>query len=215
MNIILLGPPGSGKGTQAKFITEKKGILNIATGDILRAAVNSESSLGLSIKDIISSGNLIPDEIIITLILKRIQKEDCNRGVLLDGFPRTLQQANALLDSDFKLDHIMEISVKDEEIIRRVSGRYIHKKSGRVYHETYNPPKITGKDDVSGEELIQREDDKEEIISHRLESYHKDTAPLIEFFLKLSSGNRSFNYNYIDGSQSIESVNSRVLSILS
>ena len=162
MRVILLGPPGAGKGTQAQFITEKFGIPQISTGDMLRAAVKAGSELGLKVKDIMASGGLVSDDIIIALVKERITQEDCVNGFLFDGFPRTIPQAEALQSAGVTIDHVLEIAVADEEIVTRMSGRRTHESSGRTYHVVYNPPKEEGKDDLTGEPLIQREDDKEE-----------------------------------------------------
>lgn len=182
MRIILLGAPGAGKGTQAQFITEKFGIPQISTGDMLRAAVKAESELGLKIKEVMSSGALVSDDIIINLIEERIQQEDCRSGFLLDGFPRTIPQAQALKDQGIAIDHVVEIDVDDEEIIERLSGRRIHEPSGRVYHLKYNPPKNDMQDDETGEPLIQRSDDQEDTVRHRLSVYQQQTSPLVAYY---------------------------------
>lgn len=182
MRIILLGAPGAGKGTQAQFITEKFAIPQISTGDMLRAAVKAESELGLKVKEVMSSGALVSDDIIIALIRDRIQQEDCRNGFLLDGFPRTIPQAQALKDEGIHIDYVVEIDVDDEEIIERLSGRRIHEPSGRVYHLKYSPPKVDMKDDETGEPLIQRSDDQEETVRHRLEVYQEQTSPLVAYY---------------------------------
>ncbi|MDX1589106.1 MAG: adenylate kinase [Oleiphilaceae bacterium] len=182
MRIILLGAPGAGKGTQAQFITEKFAIPQISTGDMLRAAVKAESELGLKVKEVMSSGALVSDDIIIALIRERIQQPDCRNGFLLDGFPRTIPQAQALKDENIDIDYVVEIDVDDEEIIERLSGRRIHEPSGRVYHLKYSPPKVDMKDDETGEPLIQRSDDKEETVRHRLDVYQQQTAPLVSYY---------------------------------
>jgi adenylate kinase len=184
MRMILLGAPGAGKGTQARFITEKFGIPQISTGDMLRAAVKAGSPLGLKVKGVMDSGGLVSDDIIIDLIRERIAQPDCARGFLFDGFPRTIPQAEALRDAGVTIDHVLEIAVDDEEIVSRMSGRRVHPASGRVYHVLHNPPKVSGKDDESGEDLIQREDDKEETVRHRLALYHSQTKPLVDFYSK-------------------------------
>ena len=171
MRIILLGAPGAGKGTQARFICEKYGIPQISTGDMLRAAVKAESDLGKQVKEVMASGGLVPDEIIIALGKDRIKEEDCGNGFLFDGFPRTIPQASALVESDIQIDVVLEIDVQDDEIVKRLSGRRVHLDSGRVYHIVYNPPNKKGVDDVSGGELIQREDDKEETVGKRLDVF--------------------------------------------
>lgn len=186
MRIILLGCPGAGKGTQAKFISEEYDIPQIATGNMLRAAVKSGNKLGLMAKDIMQRGDLVPDEIIIELVKERIKQPDCKNGYLLDGFPRTIPQAQAIESADIKIDYVVEIFVEDEEIVRRLTGRRIHPDSGRIYHIIYSPPKIENKDDITGENLIQREDDKEDTVRKRLEVYHQQTEPLVEFYKQLS-----------------------------
>ncbi|MDX1451570.1 MAG: adenylate kinase [Oleiphilaceae bacterium] len=182
MRIILLGAPGAGKGTQAKFITEKYGIPQISTGDMLRAAVKAGTPLGLKVKEVMASGGLVSDETIIELIDERIQQEDCKNGFLFDGFPRTIPQAEALKKNNIDIDAVVEISVDDEEIVSRLSGRRVHEASGRIYHLKYNPPATAGKDDETGEPLVQREDDKEETVRKRLQVYHSQTAPLIDYY---------------------------------
>lgn len=182
MRVILLGAPGAGKGTQAQFITEKLGIPQISTGDMLRAAVKAGSELGLKVKEVMASGGLVSDETIIELIQDRLQQADCAKGCLFDGFPRTLPQAEALKQSGIHIDYVVEIDVADQEIISRISGRRVHEGSGRVYHIEHNPPKVDGKDDATGEALIQREDDKEETVRKRLEIYHSQTAPLVQYY---------------------------------
>jgi len=182
MRLILLGAPGAGKGTQAQFITEKYSVPQISTGDMLRAAVKAGSPLGLKVKEVMASGGLVSDETIIELIQERIQEEDCKNGFLFDGFPRTIPQAEALKKQGINIDAVVEISVDDEEIVSRLSGRRVHEASGRVYHVKYNPPATEGKDDATGEPLVQREDDKEETVRKRLDVYHSQTAPLIDYY---------------------------------
>ncbi len=182
MNIILLGPPGAGKGTQAKFITEKYGIPQISTGDMLRAAVKAGTELGRKAQGIMASGGLVSDDIIIGLVKERISQPDCNNGFLFDGFPRTIPQAQALVDAGIAIDKVIEIDVADEEIVSRLSGRRVHEASGRVYHVEHNPPAVTDKDDVSGEPLVQRDDDREETVRKRLAVYHEQTKPLVRFY---------------------------------
>ncbi|UHQ55174.1 MULTISPECIES: adenylate kinase [Microbulbifer] len=186
MRIILLGAPGAGKGTQAQFITEKFGIPQISTGDMLRAAVKEGTPLGLQAKDIMAAGKLVSDDLIIALVKERIAQPDCANGFLFDGFPRTIPQAQALLDADVAIDHVLEIAVDDEEIVKRLSGRRVHEGSGRVYHVIYNPPKEEGKDDVTGEPLVQRSDDTEETVRNRLAVYHEQTEPLVGFYRELA-----------------------------
>ena len=189
MRIILLGAPGAGKGTQAHFICEKYKIPQISTGDMLRAAVKGKTELGMQVEAVMSSGGLVTDEIIIELVKARITEEDCANGFLFDGFPRTIPQAQALVDADVPIDVVLEISVPDEEIVRRLSGRRVHLDSGRVYHVAFNPPQVSGKDDVTGETLIQREDDKEDTVRNRLKVYHQQTEPLVKFYADLNSKN--------------------------
>lgn len=186
MRIILLGPPGAGKGTQAKYITEKFGIPQISTGDMLRAAVKAGTELGLKAKDIMASGGLVSDDLIIALVKERIQEPDCVNGFLFDGFPRTIPQAEALLSEGVTIDKVIEIDVADDEIVSRLSGRRVHEGSGRVYHVIHNPPKQEGVDDVTGEPLIQRDDDKEATIRNRLAVYHEQTEPLVGFYQDLA-----------------------------
>ncbi|WP_317929352.1 adenylate kinase [Halioxenophilus sp. WMMB6] len=187
MRIILLGAPGAGKGTQAKLIMDEFSIPQISTGDMLRAAVAAETPLGLQVKDIMASGGLVSDEIIINLVKERITQDDCANGFLFDGFPRTIPQAEALLEGGVVIDHVMEIAVDDEEIVSRLSGRRVHEASGRIYHVKYNPPKQEGLDDETGEALIQRADDNEETVRKRLQVYHEQTEPLVEFYSSLTS----------------------------
>ncbi len=184
MKLILLGAPGAGKGTQAKFISEKFGIPQISTGDMLRAAVKAGTELGLKAKGIMDSGGLVSDDLIINLVKERITQADCANGFLFDGFPRTIPQAEALKEAGVVIDNVVEIAVDDEEIVQRIAGRRVHEASGRVYHVVYNPPKVAGKDDVTGEDLIQRADDTEETVRKRLEIYHSQTKPLIEYYSK-------------------------------
>ncbi len=182
MRIILLGAPGAGKGTQATFIKEKFNIPQISTGDMLRAAVKAGTPLGLEAKKFMDAGGLVPDEVIIGLVKERIKDADCQSGFLFDGFPRTIPQAAAMKDAGVDIDYVVEIDVPDEEIIKRLSGRRVHPASGRVYHVAFNPPKVVGKDDVTGEDLVQRDDDREEVIKKRLEVYHDQTEQLVGYY---------------------------------
>jgi len=182
MRVILLGAPGAGKGTQAQNICEEFGIPQISTGDMLRAAVKAGTPLGLKVKEVMETGGLVTDEIIIALVEERIQQDDCKNGFLFDGFPRTIPQAEAMKSSGVKIDHVLEIDVDDEEIVKRMSGRRMHEASGRVYHVIYNPPKEEGKDDVTGEPLVQRDDDTEETVRKRLAIYHDQTKPLVGYY---------------------------------
>lgn len=186
MRIILLGAPGAGKGTQARFITEKFNIPQISTGDMLRAAVRAGTPLGLQAKEIMEQGKLVSDELIINLVKERIAEPDAKNGFLFDGFPRTIPQAEALCDAGIDIDYVVEIAVNDEEVIERISGRRVHESSGRVYHIKHNPPKVEGKDDVTGESLVQRKDDIEETVRKRLTEYHHSTEPLVSFYQNLA-----------------------------
>ena len=215
MRVILLGAPGAGKGTQAKFITEKFGIPQISTGDMLRAAVKAGTELGLIAKSVMDSGGLVSDDLIINLVKERIAQPDCVNGFLFDGFPRTIPQAEALVKNGVELDHVIEIAVDDEEIVQRIAGRRVHEASGRVYHTIYNPPKVEGKDDVTGEELIQRKDDTEETVRHRLSVYHSQTKPLVAFYQNLAETQGKPKYSHIEGVGSVEAITGKVLEALS
>jgi len=208
MKIILLGGPGAGKGTQATHLVEKFNIPQISTGDMLRAAVKAGSALGVQAKSIMDAGHLVPDDLIIALVQDRIVESDCNSGFLFDGFPRTIPQANALREADVVIDAVVNIAVDDEEIIRRMSGRRCHLESGRTYHVIFNPPKVEGIDDVSGEALVQREDDREETVRKRLQVYHELTKPLVDYYLSWSRTGESTAPEYIevDGIGTMEAV---------
>ncbi|HQZ02950.1 MAG TPA: adenylate kinase [Thauera sp.] len=182
MRLILLGPPGAGKGTQANFIKEKFGIPQISTGDMLRAAVKAGTPLGVEAKKVMDAGGLVSDDIIIGLVKDRLQHDDCKHGYMFDGFPRTIPQADAMKEAGVPIDFVLEIDVPDGEIVERMSGRRAHLSSGRTYHVKYNPPKVEGKDDVTGEDLVQRDDDKEETVKKRLDVYHAQTKPLVEYY---------------------------------
>ena len=217
MRIILLGAPGAGKGTQAKFISERFGIPQISTGDMLRAAVKNGTPLGKKVKEVMASGGLVSDETIIELVKERVKEEDCQKGFLLDGFPRTIPQGEALLHENIKIDYVINIDVNDEEIVKRLTGRRIHEASGRVYHLEYNPPKTAGKDDETGENLVQREDDQESTVRKRLEVYHTQTEPLVKYYQDLEK-NSSINapsYIRIEGIGSLEDIKQKVLDSLS
>ena len=216
MRIILLGGPGAGKGTQAGFITEKYGIPQISTGDMLRAAVKAGTPLGKAAKKIMDAGGLVSDDIILGLVRERISQPDCANGFLLDGFPRTIPQAEALRQQGIDIDHVVEIAVDDDEIIKRMSGRRVHLPSGRTYHVIYNPPKVEGKDDVTGEDLIQRDDDKEETVRKRLQVYHEQTEPLIAFYSEwAASGDpHAPRYTRIEGIGSVEEIRDRIFAVL-
>lgn len=182
MRVILLGPPGAGKGTQANYIKEKFGIPQISTGDMLRAAVKAGTELGIVAKKIMDAGALVPDEIIIGLVKDRIKEADCVNGFLFDGFPRTIAQAEALNDAGVIIDYVVEINVSEEEVVKRMSGRRVHVATGRTYHVDFNPPKVPGKDDATGEDLVQRDNDKEGTVRNRLEIYHLQTEPLVKYY---------------------------------
>jgi adenylate kinase len=213
MRLILLGAPGAGKGTQANFICKKFGIPQISTGDMLRAAVKAGTPLGVAAKKVMDSGGLVSDDIIIGLVKERIKESDCANGFLFDGFPRTLPQADAMKAAGVKLDLVLEIDVPDESIIERMSGRRVHVASGRSYHLKFNPPKVAGKDDVTGEELIQRVDDAEETVRNRLAVYKNQTRPLIEYYSTWSgSGDADApKYRKINGTGSVDDITARAL----
>ena len=213
MRAILLGPPGAGKGTQAKFICEKFGIPQISTGDMLRAAVKAETEMGLQVKAVMDSGGLVSDEIIIGIVKERIAESDCANGFLFDGFPRTIPQAEALLAAGVKIDAVLEISVDDEEIVTRMSGRRVHEASGRVYHTVFNPPKQEGLDDETGEPLLQREDDTEETVRTRLNVYHEQTEPLVEFYQNMS-GEGAPKYCSVAGVGTVDEIREKVIQAL-
>ncbi len=213
MRIILLGSPGSGKGTQAQFITEKYGIPQISTGDMLRAAVRAGTELGIAAKKVMDAGGLVSDEIILGLIKERIKQADCQNGFLLDGFPRTIVQAEGLAIMGVELDNVLEIAVADEEIIQRMSGRRVHLVSSRSYHILFNPPKVEGCDDITGEPLMQRDDDKEETVRKRLEVYHQQTKPLVDFYsAKAEQG--TLKFASITGVGSVEEITAKVFAAL-
>jgi adenylate kinase len=210
MKVILIGPPGAGKGTQAQFICEAFGIPQISTGDMLRSAVQQGSPLGQRVKAVMDSGALVSDDIIIELVKERIVDEDCAEGFLFDGFPRTIPQAEALSDAGVSIDFVVEITVPDEEIVKRMSGRRVHPQSGRVYHVDFNPPKVAGVDDQTGEELIQREDDREETVRERLAVYHQQTHPLVNFYQQKAQSDE-LSYLRVDGQGDVHEIQQRVL----
>ena len=214
MKFILLGAPGAGKGTQAQFLTKKFGIPQISTGDMLRAAIKAGTELGNQAKAAIDAGQLVTDEIIIGMVKERIAEADCANGFLLDGFPRTVPQADAVAEAGVAIDAIVEIDVPDSEIVNRMSGRRAHLASGRTYHVVYNPPKVEGKDDVTGEDLVQRGDDMPEVVKERLEVYHKQTAPLINYYTEVAAQNPALKYIKVDGTQPIDSVETAILGAL-
>lgn len=213
MRLILLGAPGAGKGTQAQFITEAFGIPQISTGDMLRAAVKAGTELGQKAKAIMDSGGLVSDDIIIGLVKERIAEADCAGGFLFDGFPRTIPQAQAMVDAGVAIDHVVEIAVDDEEIVERLSGRRSHPGSGRVYHIVHNPPKVEGLDDETGEPLVQRADDQEDTIRKRLAVYQEQTRPLVDFYGSME-GDGAPAYHRIAGVGSVDDIKSAVLAAL-
>lgn len=213
MRIILLGAPGAGKGTQAQFITAKYSIPQISSGDMLRAAVKTGSELGKQAKKIMDAGKLVTDKLVIALVKERITQEDCHNGFMLDGFPRTLPQADAMKEASINVDYVLELEVPDALIVDRIIGRRMHVPSGRVYHLTFNPPKVAGKDDVTGEELSMRKDDQEETVRKRLVEYHQMTAPLISYYRKEAIvGNTQ--YRKIDGTRKVSEVSAELATIL-
>ena len=215
MRIILLGPPGAGKGTQANMMRKKFDIPQISTGDMLRTAIRQGSELGISAKKIMDIGGLVSDELILNLVKERINQNDCKNGYLFDGFPRTLTQANGITTSGITVNYVVEIKVKDEEIIKRMSGRWVHLPSGRTYHIKFNPPKVNGKDDETGDALVQREDDQEDTVRKRLDVYRKETSQLIDYYNKMSrEGDSSLKYIEVNGMQDVESVTSDILTKL-
>jgi adenylate kinase len=216
MRLILLGGPGAGKGTQAAFITQRYRIPQVSTGDMLRAVVKAGTPIGIAAKQVIDRGDLVSDEIIIGLVKERISKEDCRNGFLLDGFPRTIPQADAMKSAHVPIEHVVELAVDDGVIVERMSGRRVHLPSGRTYHTKFNPPKVAGRDDVTGEELILREDDREETVRKRLEVYHRQTEPLVEYYAKWAKAGdpRAPKYHRIDGLGKVEQVRDRIFAAL-
>ena len=216
MRVILLGGPGAGKGTQANYIKDRYGIPQISTGDMLRAAVKEGTPLGIEAKKVMDAGGLVSDDIILGLVKERIARDDCAGGFLFDGFPRTMAQAEALKEHGVGIDAVVEIDVDDEEIIKRMSGRRVHLASGRTYHIVFNPPEIEGKDDVTGEDLIQRDDDKEETVRKRLAVYHEQTAPLIEYYSGWADqgGAGAPKYHKINGVGGVDSIRDAIFAAL-
>lgn len=215
MRLILLGPPGAGKGTQAAFITEHFGIPQISTGDMLRAAVKAGTPLGVAAKKIMDAGGLVSDEIIIGLVQDRLKQADCDKGYLFDGFPRTIPQADALKHAKVGLDFVVEIAVPEEDIIERMSGRRVHPASGRSYHLRFNPPKVAEKDDLTGEPLVQRDDDKEETVRHRLQVYRDQTRPLIDYYSGWAqSDSVAPRYRKVEGVGSVDEIKAKVFAAL-
>jgi len=216
MRLILLGPPGAGKGTQARFICEAFGIPQISTGDMLRSAVKAGTPLGQAAKRVMDAGALVSDDIIVGLVIERLREPDCRNGYLFDGFPRTIPQADALRAARVALDHVLEIDVPDAAIIERMSGRRVHLASGRTYHIKYNPPKIADRDDVTGEPLIQREDDREETVRKRLAVYHEQTEPLIAYYKKWAATGdaQAPKFRKVDGLGTVDAIRDAVLAAL-
>ena len=214
MRIILLGAPGAGKGTQAQFLTKKYNIPQISTGDMLRAAIKAGTDMGKMAKAAMDAGQLVTDEIIIGLVKDRIAETDCKNGYLLDGFPRTLPQADAVTNAGIEIDAVIEIDVPDSEIVTRMAGRRAHLASGRTYHIVYNPPKVEGKDNETGEDLVQRDDDKEEVVLDRLKVYHDLTSPLINYYKKQADGIDTLTYITVDGTADIADVEKAIVSKL-
>ncbi len=216
MRLILLGPPGAGKGTQAGFITEAYGIPQISTGDMLRAAINAGTPLGLAAKKVMDAGALVSDDIIVGLVRERLGAPDCAKGYLFDGFPRTIPQADAMKLANVGLDYVLEIDVPDAAIVERMSGRRVHVASGRTYHVKFNPPKVADRDDVTGEALIQRDDDREETVKKRLLVYHAQTEPLVDYYLRwAASGDpRAPKHRRVDGMGSVDAIRSACLAAL-
>ena len=216
MRLILLGPPGAGKGTQAAFIREKFGIPQISTGDMLRAAIKAGSPLGRAVQTVMDAGQLVSDDIIVDLVRERLRQPDCERGYLFDGFPRTIPQAEALKSAGVPLEYVLEIDVPDEEVIARMSGRWVHAPSGRSYHVRFNPPRFAGRDDATGEPLVQRDDDREETVRRRLDVYRRQTRPLVDYYGRwVASGDPAApKYRKLSGLGSVEEIKQRVLAAL-
>ena len=216
MRLILLGPPGAGKGTQAAFIKQTYGIPQISTGDMLRAAVDAGTELGLAARKVMDSGALVSDDIIIALVKERLKAADCANGYLFDGFPRTLRQADAMKEAEVPIEFVLEIEVPDAAIVERMSGRRVHLASGRSYHVKFNPPKVADRDDVLGEPLIQREDDREETVQKRLAVYHAQTKPLVDYYRRwaASGDSRAPKYRNVDGMKPVGAVREAVLAAL-
>ena len=213
MKVILLGPPGAGKGTQAQFVCEAYGIPQISTGDMLRGAIAAGSPLGRQAKAVMDAGELVSDDIVVGLVAERIAAPDCVGGFLFDGFPRTIPQAQAVVDAGIAIERVVEIALADEEVIRRVAGRRIHEPSGRVYHVDFNPPRVDGRDDETGEPLVQRDDDRAATVRERLAVYRRQTAPLVDFYRELS-GRSSLEYRSVDGMGSVAGIRDEVLRAL-
>ncbi|MCH8501485.1 MAG: adenylate kinase [Aliidiomarina sp.] len=213
MRIILLGAPGAGKGTQAQFLMNTYNIPQISTGDMLRAAIKAGTELGQKAKEVMDAGQLVSDDIMIGLVQERIAQDDCKNGFLLDGFPRTIPQADAMQEAGIKIDYVLEFDVADDVIVERMAGRRVHPGSGRVYHVVYNPPKEEGKDDVSGEDLVIRDDDKEETVRKRLAIYHEQTEPLVAYYQDLAKQD-VVSYHKLDGTKKVEAVSAELKTLL-
>ena len=216
MKIILLGPPGAGKGTQANFIKNHCNIPQISTGDMLRAAVRAETAVGIEAKQIMDAGELVSDDLILKLVNERIAEDDCRNGYLFDGFPRTIAQAEGMKDAGIDVEYIVELQVDDDEIVKRITGRRIHMESGRTYNVDFNPPKVADKDDLTGEPLIQRDDDKEETVRKRLNVYHEQTVALIDYYLEISAekADSTLRYIKVDAMGSIDDIQQRIIGAL-
>jgi adenylate kinase len=216
MRLILLGPPGAGKGTQAAFIKEKYGIPQISTGDMLRAAANEGTPVGLAARKVMDMGRLVSDDVILGLVTERLKLPDCAKGYMFDGFPRTIRQADAMKAAAVRIDHVLEIDVPEAEIVLRMSGRRVHPASGRTYHVKFNPPQVTGKDDLTGEPLIQRDDDREETVRKRLEVYRQQTRPLVEYYTRWAATGeaRAPRCHRISGLGSVEEIRARAFAAL-
>ncbi len=214
MRVILLGGPGAGKGTQADYICDAYGIPKISTGDMLRAAIDAGTALGQAAKKVMDAGGLVADDIMLGLVAERLNQRDCERGFLFDGFPRTIPQADGLGAAGVEVNRVIEIIVDDEEIVRRVSGRRIHPASGRSYHVEFNPPQTGGKDDETGEDLIQRDDDEESTVRERLRVYHAETKPLVGYYKKAASHNDELKFECVDGVGTVETITNRILEAL-
>lgn len=213
MRIILLGAPGAGKGTQAQFLMDKYGIPQISTGDMLRAAIKAGTEMGKKAKQVMDAGQLVSDDIIIGIVKERLAEDDCAKGFLLDGFPRTIPQADAMKENGIDVDHVVEIDVPDELIVERMGGRRVHPASGRVYHVVFNPPQVEGKDDVTGDDLLIREDDQAETVRKRLGVYHEQTAPLVDYYLAASE-NSPVKYHKLDGTRKVADVSAELAELL-
>jgi adenylate kinase len=216
MRLILLGPPAAGKGTQAAFICERFGIPQVSTGDMLRTAIKEGRPLGTAAKKVMDGGGLVSDDIIVALVKERLTQPDCAKGFLFDGFPRTIPQAEAMKDAGVRIDIVLEIDVPDAAIIERMSGRRVHLASGRTYHVKFNPPKAEGRDDVTGEALIQRDDDKEETVRKRLQVYHQQTRPLVDYYARWAAAGdaKAPRYARIDGTGTVEQITARAMAAL-